>query len=163
MPHLDSRTAPPRCSPEAAGGGGTPGAFDATVQIQILLLLLLRELQRDLGLSVLFGTARTLIRAPRHPCTIALLKSRAHGAPAHGLPLETIGGPPPDLSALPPDRAFADRCPLAVDACRQTWPALVHLGPTHRARCLRTDVTAGIAIDAALLAPVSVAGIAARP
>jgi peptide/nickel transport system ATP-binding protein len=175
------------CRPQLLLADEPTTALDATVQIQILLLL--RELQRDLGLSVLFvthdigaalevadriavmyagriveeGTARTLIRAPRHPYTIALLKSRAHGALAHGLRLETIGGAPPDLSALPPGCAFADRCPLAVDACRQTRPALVHLGPTHRARCLRTDVTAGIAVDAALLAPVSIAGIADHP
>jgi peptide/nickel transport system ATP-binding protein len=144
-------------------------ALDATVQIQILLLL--RELQRDLGLSVIFvthdigaavevadriavmyagriveeGTARELIRSPRHPYTRALLKSRAHGALARGTRLETIGGAPPDLSALPPGCAFAERCALANDMCRAAQPAAVELAPNHRARCIRTDAAAAIA------------------
>ena len=82
-------------------------ALDATVQVQILLLL--RELQRELGLSVIFvthdisvavevadriavmyagriveiGTVRDVIRAPRHPYTIGLLSTRAHGGRLH--------------------------------------------------------------------------------
>ncbi len=144
-------------------------ALDATVQIQILLLL--RELQREMGLAVIFvthdigaaievadriavmyagriveeGPARTLIHAPRHPYTVALLRSRAHGALAPGARLETIAGAPPDLSALPAGCAFASRCRLAIDACAQSRPAPVMLGPLHYARCLRTDVTASTA------------------
>ncbi|MBU0827767.1 MAG: dipeptide ABC transporter ATP-binding protein DppD, partial [Gammaproteobacteria bacterium] len=144
-------------------------ALDATVQIQILLLL--RELQRDLGLSVIFvthdigaavevadriavmyagriveeGTARDLIRHPRHPYTIALLKSRAHGAMARGAALETIPGAPPDLSDLPPGCAFAPRCTLATEACRAQQPPSVEIAPGHRALCLRTEAAAAIA------------------
>ncbi|MFZ9375472.1 MAG: ABC transporter ATP-binding protein, partial [Burkholderiaceae bacterium] len=104
------------CKPQLLLADEPTTALDATVQIQILLLL--RELQRDLGLAVVFvthdigaavevadriavmyagriveeGPARTLIRQPRHPYTLALLKSRAHGALAKGSRLETIGG-----------------------------------------------------------------------
>ena len=156
------------CKPQLLLADEPTTALDATVQIQILLLL--RELQRDLGLSVIFvthdigaavevadriavmyagriveeGTARELIRSPRHPYTIALLKSRAHGALARGARLETIGGTPPDLSALPPGCAFAERCTLATDACRAAQPPAVELAPGHRARCIRTDATAGL-------------------
>ena len=141
-------------------------ALDATVQIQILLLL--RELQRELGLSVIFvthdigaavevadriavmyagriveqGTTRTLMRSPRHPYTRALLKSLAHGAAKKGTRLETISGSPPDLTKLPPGCAFAERCALALDSCKQTVPELVWLTPDHSARCLRTEQTA---------------------
>ena len=134
--------------------------------------LLLRELQREFGLSVIFvthdigaatevadriavmyagriveeGPARTLIRAPRHPYTLALLKSRAHGALAKGSRLETIAGAPPDLSALPPGCSFAERCTFVQDACRSTQPQVVHLDGGHRARCLRTDATAAAAL-----------------
>jgi peptide/nickel transport system ATP-binding protein len=161
------------CRPQLLLADEPTTALDATVQIQILLLL--RELQREMGLSVVFvthdigaatevadriavmyagriveeGPARTLIRAPRHPYTRALLTSRAHGALAKGSRLETIAGAPPDLSALPPGCAFADRCSLAQDACRQAPPEVVHLGPLHRARCLRTDATAALATTAA--------------
>jgi peptide/nickel transport system ATP-binding protein len=157
------------CRPQLLLADEPTTALDATVQIQILLLL--RELQRDLGLSVLFvthdigaavevadriavmyagriveeGTARELIRSPRHPYTIALLKSRAHGAMARGSRLETIGGAPPDLSALPPGCAFAERCPLAADACRAAQPQAIELAPGHRARCIRTDAAAATA------------------
>nr|WP_257884619.1 ABC transporter ATP-binding protein [Variovorax sp. RO1] len=157
------------CKPQLLLADEPTTALDATVQIQILLLL--RELQRDLGLSVIFvthdigaavevadriavmyagriveeGTARELIRSPRHPYTIALLKSRAHGALARGTRLETIGGAPPDLSALPPGCAFAERCALASDACRAAQPPVVELAPNHRARCIHTDAAAAIA------------------
>ena len=162
------------CKPQLLLADEPTTALDATVQIQILLLL--RELQRDLGLSVVFvthdigaavevadriavmyagriveeGTARELIRSPRHPYTIALLKSRAHGAMARGTRLETIGGAPPDLSALPPGCAFAERCVLATDACRAAQPPAIELAPDHRALCIRTD-------DAAAIAPTIVA------
>ncbi len=167
------------CKPQVLLADEPTTALDATVQIQILLLL--RELQRDLGLSVLFvthdigaavevadriavmyagriveeGTARELLRTPRHPYTIALLKSRAHGALARGARLETIGGAPPDLAALPPGCAFAARCALATSECTSTQPAPVALGAGHFARCLRTDAAAG------LLAPASASAAAA--
>uniref|UniRef100_UPI004039BB4D ABC transporter ATP-binding protein n=1 Tax=Variovorax sp. BK018 TaxID=3450241 RepID=UPI004039BB4D len=157
------------CKPQLLLADEPTTALDATVQIQILLLL--RELQRDLGLSVMFvthdigaavevadriavmyagriveeGSARELIRSPRHPYTIALLKSRAHGALARGTRLETIGGAPPDLSALPPGCAFAERCALAGDTCRAAQPPVVELAPDHRARCIHTDAAAAIA------------------
>lgn len=140
-------------------------ALDATVQIQILLLL--RELQRELGLSVIFvthdigaavevadriavmyagriveqGTTRTIMRSPRHPYTRALLKSLAHGNVTKGTRLETIPGSPPDLSNLPPGCVFADRCSLAIDSCRQSVPETIWLNPDHSARCHRTDQT----------------------
>jgi len=154
------------CRPQLLLADEPTTALDATVQIQILLLL--RELQREMGLSVIFvthdigaalevadriavmyagrivevGSARTLIREPRHPYTMALLKSRAHGALAKGSRLETIAGAPPDLSALPPGCAFAERCSFVADACRSTAPEMVMLSPEHGARCLRTDATA---------------------
>ncbi|HZF85683.1 MAG TPA: ABC transporter ATP-binding protein [Burkholderiaceae bacterium] len=157
------------CNPQLLLADEPTTALDATVQIQILLLL--RELQRDLGLSVIFvthdigaavevadriavmyagriveeGTARELIRAPRHPYTIALLRSRAHGAMAKGARLDTIAGAPPDLSALPPGCAFAARCALATDACRAAQPPVVEFTPGHQARCVRTDQTAALA------------------
>ena len=140
-------------------------ALDATVQIQILLLL--RELQRELGLSVIFvthdigaavevadriavmyagriveeGPAATLLRAPRHPYTLALLKSRADGALAKGTRLETISGSPPDLTALPTGCAFAARCKMAQPACEASRPEVTWLEAGHSVRCLRVADT----------------------
>jgi peptide/nickel transport system ATP-binding protein len=141
-------------------------ALDATVQIQILLLL--RELQRELGLSVIFvthdisvavevadrvavmyagrivevGAVRDVIRSPRHPYTIGLLSTRGHGGRLRGRRLPTIAGSPPDLANLPQGCAFAPRCGLANDACRASAPDATELAPGHLVRCLRTGATA---------------------
>jgi peptide/nickel transport system ATP-binding protein len=160
------------CQPQLLLADEPTTALDATVQIQILLLL--RELQRELGLSIVFvthdigaaievadrvavmyagriveeGPVRTIVREPRHPYTIALLQGRAGGAGAHamarGARLRTIGGSPPDLSNLPSGCAFAERCAFAAEACRSTQPPAVELTADHRARCLRTDATVGV-------------------
>ncbi|MFL5114587.1 MAG: ABC transporter ATP-binding protein [Microvirga sp.] len=157
------------CRPKLLLADEPTTALDATVQIQILLLL--RELQRDLGLSIIFvthdlgaavevadrilvmyagriveeGSARDLIRNPRHPYTIGLLKSRAHGALTKGSRLDAIPGSPPDLANLPPGCPFAPRCPLAIEPCREERPPAVALGPGRFARCIRVDETAELA------------------
>jgi peptide/nickel transport system ATP-binding protein len=138
-------------------------ALDATVQIQILLLL--RELQRELGLSVIFvthdisvavevadriavmyagriveiGPVRDVIRAPRHPYTIGLLSTRGHGGRLAGKRLPTIAGSPPDLANLPPGCAFAPRCAKAADACLAAPPVAELVAPGHSVRCCRVD------------------------
>ncbi|MDI9330307.1 MAG: ABC transporter ATP-binding protein [Alphaproteobacteria bacterium] len=153
------------CRPELLLADEPTTALDATVQIQILLLL--RELQRELGLSVVFvthdigaavevadriavmyagriveeGPARDVIRAPRHPYTRALLASRAHGALEKGSRLQTIPGAPPDLANLPTGCAFAPRCSMATPDCQQARPDSILVGPLHRARCFHTDRT----------------------
>jgi len=154
------------CRPQVLLADEPTTALDATVQIQILLLL--RELQRELGLSILFVThdigaaievadrfavmyagriveeasARDVVRAPRHPYTLALLQGRAGGAGlSRGTRLPTIAGAPPDLSALPAGCAFAERCGFAQATCRETQPEPVRVSPDHPVRCLRTDAT----------------------
>lgn len=155
------------CRPQLLLADEPTTALDATVQIQILLLL--RDLQREFGLSVIFvthdigaavevadriavmyagriveeGPVATLIRSPRHPYTLALLSSRAHGSQdktGNARPrLETIAGSPPDLSALTPGCAFAPRCRFVQEACRHQQPAPVMLTPHHLVRCLQVN------------------------
>ncbi|EJM95870.1 ABC transporter ATP-binding protein [Herbaspirillum sp. YR522] len=162
------------CSPKVLLADEPTTALDATVQIQILLLL--RELQRELGLSIIFvthdigaavevadriavmyagriveqGPAAQLLAQPRHPYTISLLQSRSHGAMQKGQRLQTIAGAPPDLSRLPPGCAFAERCAYAIEQCRTTQPAELDIGPGHTVRCLRAhelQLTASMAVD----------------
>lgn len=128
-------------------------ALDATVQIQILLLL--RELQREMGLSVIFvthdigvaveisdrvavmyagriieqGPIAQVVTAPLHPYTQGLLASTVTQA-MRGQRLQSIAGAPPDLADLPPGCAFLPRCSRAGEACPAIRPEAACLG--HR-------------------------------
>ena len=92
------------------------------------------------------GPVATLLRAPRHPYTMALLRSRAHGemekVDGKRPRLETIAGSPPDLSLPQTGCAFAPRCTLVNDACKQTQPEATAIQAGHTARCLRLEATA---------------------
>ncbi|WP_144140121.1 ABC transporter ATP-binding protein [Paraburkholderia sp. BCC1884] len=138
-------------------------ALDATVQIQVLILL--RELQRELGLSIVFvthdiaaaveiadrvavmyggaiveeGPVRDLIRSARHPYTIALLNSRSEGGMVRGQRLATIGGSPPDLSQLAPGCSFAPRCAYARQVCSERMPPPTEVSSGHHVRCVLVD------------------------
>ncbi|PZR94873.1 MAG: dipeptide ABC transporter ATP-binding protein DppD [Stutzerimonas stutzeri] len=137
-------------------------ALDATVQIQILLLL--RQLQRDLGMGVIFvthdigvavevsdrlavmyagqivetGTVRELLRDPRHPYTRGLLAANLHGA-KKGERLEAIPGAPPPLNEAPSSCSFAPRCKQAQDICRANLPPAVALGEGRLVRCTQVE------------------------
>lgn len=147
------------CSPRILLADEPTTALDATVQVQILLLL--RELQHELGLSMIFvthdigvavevadrvavmyagrivelGPVREVLRAPKHPYTIGLLSTRGHGGKLSGTRLPTIPGSPPDLANLPPGCSFAPRCSKAQDICRQSAPDPSVMIPGHEVRC----------------------------
>lgn len=135
-------------------------ALDVTVQAQILDLI--RSLQREIGMAVIFIThdlavvsglcdrvqvmyagrivetadTRTLFRGARHPYTRALQRSIPALQPK-GAELFTIAGLPPDLSKPLPGCPFAPRCEFVVDRCRTTTPPLVARGADHPHACLR--------------------------
>jgi peptide/nickel transport system ATP-binding protein len=149
------------CDPEVLLADEPTTALDATVQIQILLIL--RELQRDLGLTVIFvthdigvavqvadriavmyagrivetGPVEEVIARARHPYTLGLLSTRAHGGRLEGKRLATIPGNPPDLSSLPPGCPFAPRCSYAEPRCREADPPVGEISPGHVVRCIR--------------------------
>jgi peptide/nickel transport system ATP-binding protein len=148
------------CGPKVLLADEPTTALDATVQIQILLLL--RELQRSLGMAVIFvthdigvaveisdriavmyagrivetGTLREVVKSPAHPYTRGLLASTIHGA-GRGARLDAIPGAPPGLDRLPPGCSFAPRCSLADAACRQADIPVATLGVERTARCLK--------------------------
>jgi peptide/nickel transport system ATP-binding protein len=160
------------CQPQVLLADEPTTALDATVQIQILLLL--RELQQELGLSIVFvthdigaaaevadriavmyagkiieqGPAAQMLTRPRHPYTLSLLESRSHGALQKGKRLATIGGAPPDLANLPVGCAFAERCAHANADCRAAQPEEETIGEGHTVRCLRVHQIAGEAAAA---------------
>jgi peptide/nickel transport system ATP-binding protein len=148
------------CKPDLLLADEPTTALDVTVQIQIILLL--RELQRELGMAVIFvthdvgvaaeiadelavmyagrfvehGTAIDVIERPAHPYTAGLLASTVHGA-TRGAELQPIPGMPPDLTRMPPGCAFAPRCPYAEERCHEAVPKPVLLADDHWAACIR--------------------------
>ncbi|OJH43470.1 ABC transporter ATP-binding protein [Paracoccus sp. SM22M-07] len=148
------------CRPRLLLADEPTTALDATVQIQILLLL--RELQREFGMGVIFvthdigvaveiseriavmyagqiieeGTTHEVIRNPQHPYTQGLLAANLHDV-ARGTRLDAIPGSPPALETRPDACPFAPRCPLVMDACRQALPPMQHPGLRRRVACLR--------------------------
>ena len=134
------------CRPSVLLADEPTTALDVTVQIQIILLL--RQLQQELGMAVVFvthdvgvavevadriavmyagrfvevGPTEAVIDSPAHPYTAALLTSTVLGS-AFGQRLETIPGMPPDLRALPEGCSFAPRCRFCEDRCRAVHAA----------------------------------------
>jgi peptide/nickel transport system ATP-binding protein len=164
------------CDPSLLLADEPTTALDVTVQIQILLLL--RELQRELGMAVIFvthdvgaavevsdrlavmyagrfvetGNARDVLKRRAHPYTEGLLAANLHGAEP-GARLTTIPGSPPNLAALPQGCDFAPRCTHALDGCRKTTPPEMLCGDGHGARCLRVEERLG-----ALVGPILATG-----
>jgi len=150
------------CKPKILLADEPTTALDATVQIQILLLL--RELQREFGMSVIFvthdigvaieicdrvavmyagqiveqGTLSQIVRTPIHPYARGLLASTVHGA-KRGQRLETIPGTPPSLDKAPVNCSFAPRCGFAQPRCIEQLPPNVQVGPDRIARCILAE------------------------
>ena len=148
------------CRPRLLLADEPTTALDATVQIQILLLL--RRLQQELGMGVIFvthdlgvaaevadriavmyagrfieeGPVGAIIRAPLHPYAQGLLGATVH-AGLRGARLATIPGAPPALDDLPQGCAFAPRCAHVEPACLAELPWPRRPDPARAARCVR--------------------------
>ena len=135
-------------------------ALDVSVQAQILNLL--SDLQRDLKLAYLFithniavvdylahevavmylgrvveyGSADEVLRSPRHPYTKALLAAvpRVDGAKSE---VPKLAGDMPSPANPPSGCHFHPRCPLADEACRQSYPGETRFAATQVVRCFK--------------------------
>ena len=136
-------------------------ALDVTIQAQILELL--RDLQRETGMAILFithdlgviaelcsrvvvmyagriaeqATAAALFANPRHPYTQGLLSSIPRLEDEPKTSLSTIPGTVPGIGDLPAGCRFANRCPHVQDVCRQLAPALEEAATGHGVACHR--------------------------
>jgi len=149
------------CRPEFIIADEPTTALDVVVQKDVLAMI--REIQRELGSSILFvthdmavhanladrlgilyagrlveeGRTADIFRAPRHPYTahlIASLPRLGDTAPKAGL-----GGVPPNLADPPPGCRFHPRCPRASDICRREVPPLELVAPGHRVACFHPE------------------------
>ena len=139
-------------------------ALDVTIQAQILALIV--DLQQRLGTGLILithdlgvvaqtaqrvivmyagkkveeATVEALFETPQHPYTRGLMASiPAVPSPdrSEDVRLIEIPGMVPSLTRLPPGCAFAPRCKLAVDRCRQEYPPLDEVKSNHWAACWR--------------------------
>jgi peptide/nickel transport system ATP-binding protein len=143
--------------------------LDATVEAEVLDLV--SQLQSELQTSVLFishnlgviakmcsrvgvlyagrlveeGPVETVLRDPRHPYTVGLLRCIPRGGVRkdHGR-LDTIPGFLPILGERPPGCVFADRCALADARCHADEPPLMAVGRGHESRCWYHDRAADL-------------------
>jgi len=148
------------CRPSLLLADEPTTALDATVQIQVLVML--RGLQREFGMGVIFvthdlgvaaqiadkvavmyagriieyGTVADVLMRPAHPYTLGLLSSTVHGQ-SRDTQIEAIPGSPPDLRNLPRGCSFAPRCKFAIPACTTAFPPSALVGANHTACCLR--------------------------
>jgi peptide/nickel transport system ATP-binding protein len=99
------------------------------------------------GQIVEIGSTRRIFGAPRHPYSLALVRSIPELAGPRRA-LASIPGSPPDLRAPPPACRFAARCPAAQAICREVAPPIVSVGPGEWARCHFALDGAGIAMPA---------------
>jgi peptide/nickel transport system ATP-binding protein len=91
------------------------------------------------GKSVELAGVDDVFYHPRMPYTMGLLGSIPRMDVEEKEPLIPIEGTPPSLVNLPSGCPFRPRCPLAVEVCRTTEPALAETDrPEHQAACHRS-------------------------
>ncbi len=148
------------CEPQLLIADEPTTALDVTIQAQVLDLL--KDMQRDFGMSIIFIThdlgvvahicdrvvvlyaGRVMEQAsiedlyfrPSHPYTEGLLTAMPQIGPRSGH-LASIPGSTPVPSSLPPGCAFGPRCPYVTDRCRSGEIDLVEVGHNRLSRCVR--------------------------
>jgi peptide/nickel transport system ATP-binding protein len=152
------------CSPDLVIADEPTTALDVMVQAQVLQLL--KALQRELGLAMLFithdlsvlvevsdrlaimyagkiveeGGSREVFDSPKHPYSQALAAAfPTIGDDRFRHKPSGLGGDPPDPQAIPSGCPFHPRCPLAFDACPTIVPELYRAGAGRRAACLLVE------------------------
>ncbi len=147
------------CHPEFVIADEPTTALDVVVQKEVLGLI--REIQQDMGSSVVFvthdmsvhanmadrvgiiyagrlveeGPTRQMFFAPKHPYTAHLVASLPRIGDTTQRP--ALEGRPPSLAEPPRGCRFHPRCPLAVDKCKTDVPPLETVAPDHRTACWR--------------------------
>ena len=151
------------CKPSLLIADEPTTALDVTIQAQILELI--KNLQAEMGMSVILithdlgviaetcddvvvmyagkvaesGSVYDIFDRPNHPYTRGLLAS----IPTLDTPpksrLNVIEGMVPGLLDLPKGCRFENRCPHRQDHCSQSVPLLETVGPDHHAACFRWE------------------------
>jgi len=150
------------CQPQVLIADEPTTSLDVTIQAQYLKLM--KDIQKDSDLSIIFithdfgivakmcdrvavmyagrivehGSVRDIFNNPSHPYTEALLAS----VPRMDRVVDrlfSIEGQPPPLHDLPVGCAFADRCPVVMDKCRESYPEIKAVSDGHTAACWKVE------------------------
>jgi oligopeptide/dipeptide ABC transporter ATP-binding protein len=150
------------CRPRLLIADEPTTALDATIQAQYIALF--KDIQHETNVAIIFIThdfgvvanmcqrvavmyagkivetapTKELFNNPKHPYTIALIKSvpRLDRKDAR---LYSIQGQPPSLLNLPPGCRFCPRCSQRGEQCEKEFPPEVIVGPAHYASCWRVQ------------------------
>ncbi len=149
------------CKPDILIADEPTTALDVTIQAQILKLI--KDLQKENGMSVMFithdlgviaeicddvvvmytghvvekGSVNDIFENPKHPYTKGLLESIPRLEHPRKTKLKIIEGMVPDLLNLPSGCRFGNRCPYIVDECKQKVPVLEKVLDAHYSKCLK--------------------------
>ena len=149
------------CAPKVIIADEPTTALDVTIQLQYLRLL--KEIQAETGLAIIFithdfgivarmcdrvavmyagrivesGGVRDLFNNPNHPYTRALMASVPQMDRTERL--FSIEGQPPALYDLPPGCRFADRCMYTQERCVAEYPSFYDVKDGHKASCFKLD------------------------
>jgi len=147
------------CQPKLLIADEPTTALDVTIQAQIVDLV--KELQEELGMAVIWithdlgviarlakrvnvmyaghivemGPIKRIFKYPAHPYTLGLLGSLPGLDVTSEQDLNYIEGAPPDMIKLPPGCPFWPRCAYRTEECTQERPGLTDVEPDHRAAC----------------------------
>ncbi len=162
------------CEPKLIIADEPTTALDVTIQAQILELM--KRLTQQLNVALIIithnlgvvaryanrvnvmyagrivesGPANAIYHDPRHPYTMALLRSVPRLDRPRRMRLDPVDGQPPDLTRLDDGCAFRPRCRFATDACAAARPALAPSGDAgHWAACFHSAAIAGQTGEAA--------------
>ena len=142
------------CNPKLIIADEPTTALDVTIQAQLRFNVAQIIITHNLGVvaryasrvNVMYagriveaGGADAIYHNPRHPYTMALLRSVPRLDRPRQARLAPVDGQPPDLTRLDGGCAFRPRCRFAVDQCAQAQPALERAGAAgHVAACFRS-------------------------
>jgi len=147
------------CNPKILIADEPTTALDVTVQAEIMALM--KELQKNLGISIVLithdlgvvaenadrvavmygghiveeGSVNDIFYNPEHVYTASLLRAIPTLEMDKKIKLVSIDGSPPDMMTPPKGCPFAPRCEKAMNICKKIMPEKFEVGENHTARC----------------------------